>query len=260
LGARGHTRDIPDRDAARCRRTRELYQTLTGLKGGTIYLVEARVLPTTDVVKLTTTDAAAGTFTNLALSSSSGTAAWETLAGIILTDATPNVTVNLLSDATDYDFGVAYVSVREVASTANTHTNEHEGTNTRGGNMIRYLEDQTTVTWAALPGATKLSVVVPGDGYIIEVDGSVHISANSHVGNVSIYENIDGGGSNLVSSFTFSQGQNDLSDRAVSYTRMTCTPGSVYEYTLNGTTTAGTPAVSVGNKRWHRLRVRMTKT
>lgn len=253
-----------------------IQQTLVGLKASTLYLVEARVRPNTDVVKLITTGAAAGTFDDLAIVSTSGGGAWETLSGLIWTDATPtNVVVQLLSNATDYSFGVSDVSLREVVSAAAAATNEHEGTNGRGGNLIRTVTDTTT---GAMNGAatttvetnTTLSVVVPGPGYQIEVSAETTIQFTAGAGDtatVRIAENIDSGGWATVASRQLTPASADIMPVHVTFLRgadatSAITPGSLYQYRISGTGNDAQEEWDTGGAAGdvHRLTVRLTRT
>ncbi|MGH9427391.1 MAG: hypothetical protein ACRD2L_13950, partial [Terriglobia bacterium] len=72
---------------------RGIEQSLSGLKASTKYLISVRVRPSVNQVRLTTTGAAAGSFTNLAVNSASGSGTWETLSGLIQTDATGSAIV-----------------------------------------------------------------------------------------------------------------------------------------------------------------------
>jgi hypothetical protein len=247
-------------------------QTVSGLKAGTLYLVEARVIAATANVVLTTTGAAAGTFTNLAVPSS-GTS-YQTLAGLVLTDATPtSIEVSLRPDSTNYDFTAAWLSMREVASTASTATNEHEGTSYRGGNYIRSITDTTTgamngAATATVETNTTLSVVVPGPGYVIEVtaEATIQMLGGGDTATVRIAEQINGGGWNTVASRQFVAGSQDTYVAHVTWMRgadatNTLTAGSLYQYRISGTS-------SDANSEWdtgasgadvHRLVVRLLR-
>lgn len=250
-----------------------IQQTLVGLKASTLYLVEARVLPNTDIVKLVTTGAAAGTFDNLAIESDTGTGDWETLSGLIWTDATPtNVVVQLLSDTTDYSFGVSYVSVREVVSAAASATTPHEGTTTRGGNLIRTAtntENGSTVAAgaAAVNAATVVSLVVPGPGYQIEASAEASFEDGGANGIVSLLlqENVDGGGwATVATARSTVDASVDEQRIHVTFVRgadatSAITPGSLYQYRISASSTANNIWFSSGTEV-HRMTARLWQT
>lgn len=224
-----------------------IQQTVTGLKASTLYLVEARVRPNTDVVKLVTTGAAAGTFTNLALVSTSGGGAWETLSGLIWTDATPtNIVVQLLSNATDYSFGIAQVSLREVVSPAAAATNEHEGTTSRGGTLAQTKTSVRTGTFAAdaanvRADTTTAGLVVPGPGYAVEVNAEMTVRGGNPNVTISLLIEEDINGAATWPTVALGRiSMNDGSDEVripVTWIRgadatNTVTPGSVYQYRI----------------------------
>lgn len=223
-------------------------KTITGLKAGTLYLLEARVLPTTANVILGTTNAAVGTFDDLAIPSSG--AAWQTLSGLFWTDGTPTAPeISLRPSAAAYDFTVAWISLREVLSPASTATNEHEGTNARGGNLVRTATSVQDDTFAAATGTvetdTTVTVVVPGPGYVIRASASAGFFCDSNETiTLLIEENVNGGGWNTVATRTISTNDGDVLGASIEFLRgadatNTVTPGSTYQYRVSGTASGG---------------------
>jgi hypothetical protein len=151
-------------------------QTLSGLKDSTLYLVETRVLNTTAEATLKTTGANAATYDDLDLSTS-GATAWQTLSGVIQTDAAgTDIVVKIEVDNANYDIGIAWLSVREISQTANT---------ARDGQLLQYITS-TTNTKAGIEAALTLDVIPPGDGYSVVVEVDLVVTGDVLVG---IYEN-----------------------------------------------------------------------
>lgn len=249
-------------------------QTISGVKAGTVYLVEARVLPTTANVVLGASGAAAGSFGPLTVTSF-GTS-WQTLSGLILTDATPtSIEVDIRPDATNYDFGVAWVSMREVASTASTAPNEHEGTGTRGGNIVRSAtssaSDVIATAVTTLESDTTVHVIPPDDGYQIVVWGTVHgsVSGGHETFSVSIDESTNEFSTHTdVASGRFGADAGgsvnpQRQTGTVHFVRETPTPGTVYSYRLTAADLdAGGGAASLvasGSNYVHRITVMLMR-
>ena len=118
--------------------------TLSGLRDQTLYLVSARVLPTTANVTLSTTGAT-GTFGDLDLDSGAGADGhvasatdWQTLSGLVETDSSgTDIVVALNPDATNYDFGFSKVSVHEVIGSRDAEGTGREDRATRGGQIVQ---------------------------------------------------------------------------------------------------------------------------
>lgn len=233
-------------------------QTLA-LKASSRYLVVALVRPLAGKCKVTTTGAVVGTFTNLALESVSGGLVWETLAGVIQTDALPtDIGVNLVAASNNAHWNCAYFHVfaldvnpsdRNVPVYKRTRKSTYSSGNqppTSGDNTI-------------LRNETATSCVVPGPGYSISVDGSVAIGGTGACF-VYIERQIDSGAFTVVSSVNC---QNS-GDYAVTYEEESPVVGSQYTYRLAlelsgiGPIFLSTATLSAGT-RAHRLRVVMEK-
>ncbi len=172
--------------------------TMSGLRDGTLYLIEVRVLNTTAEVNLTTTGAiATGSFVDLALQTNSTTDAhpasqatdWQTMAGLIETksDGT-DIVIKLNPSATTYEFGTAYVGCYEVAGSRDFETTGREHKHTRSGN-ITLTATSESATVATIETDTRLSVTVPGDGYQISVFGNMTNGTTTRT--ASIEEKVD---------------------------------------------------------------------
>jgi hypothetical protein len=217
--------------------------TLTGLRGQTLYLVEARVLNTTAEVNLVTTGAT-GTLGDLDLLTNSADAHpaslatdWQTLAGLVETDATPTpLVVTLNPTNANYAFGTAYVSVREVAGSRDAEATGREHLSARGGNITRQASSTTTNT-ATLNTETTLTVLVPGDNYQVVVHGKIS-KAGTNGETYSLRENadVDGAGNynTSVDSATDEPGESS-GFVPLHYASGALIAGRTYGYRLNAT-------------------------
>jgi len=217
--------------------------TLTGLRGQTLYLVEARVLNTTAEVNLVTTGAT-GTLGNLDLLTNSADAHpaslatdWQTLAGLVETDATPaDLVVTLNPTDANYAFGVAYVSVREVAGSRDAEATGREHKDVRGGSIARQASSTTTNT-TTLNTETTLTVVVPGDGYQVVAQGRIS-KAGVNGETYSLRENadVDGAGNyNTSVDSATDDGGEPTAFVPIFYASGALIAGRTYGYRLNAT-------------------------
>lgn len=200
-------------------------QTLTGLKASSRYLIVARIKPIATTWKLTTTGAT-GTFGNLDLSTANGGSAWETLAGIIETDATPtDVVVNLIAGSALSECHIASCDVILIGGDKNDRSSSITRSRTSTSNVVATVESETTV-----------KVVIPGPGYVIVVDG---VAAVSNEGDFAVQQDIDAGGFADVALFRIiNSGQ--FETRAFQHIVDDPTPGSVYSFRLTEPATSGT--------------------
>lgn len=229
-------------------------QTLAGLKASSRYLIVARIKPITTTWQLTTTGAT-GTFGNLDLTTASGGSSWETLAGVIETDATPtDIVVNLIAGASASE---CHVSSCHVYPIGDDKTN-------READLFRYRES-TSETISTVESDLVTPIVVPGDGYAIEVDASIyHLGAGG--GGFQLFESKDGAAAVEVDSDHYRfQADNQTEKMFCSHVNTSPDPGSVYTYTinidagLNLDTDGGTTQGSNGTVSKHRMRVRMNR-
>ena len=218
-------------------------QTLSGLRDSQIYLVVARVLPNTANVTLITTGAlAASAWDDLDIDSS-GTS-WQTLAGLIKTDAAgTDIVIELQPDNSNYDFGVSYFNIFPITQ---------DDLYNRCVDNVQFAQDTTNTAWADVASATELSVIAPGDGYVIEVDAHVTVNAASSTARVDIEENtVDKASAQRSDDSGAAYGQ-----VSVCYVNTSPTPGTVYTYRINGSGGAAYVSGTIGST----LRVRLTKT
>ena len=236
--------------------------TLTGLKASSKYMVVARIKPITTTWKLTTTGAT-GTFGNLDIESSSGTGAWETLAGVIQTDATPtDIVVNLIAGASASECHIGMCHVYPIAD---------DRVERQAAPWIVRAATSTSSTVSTIEDDTTVSVVVPGDGYHISVTGQMvgSGSAQDVVANCDIEQDIDGGGWSAVarSQVGDNAGANLDVNRAITtlYDLDNPTPGSSYSFRLTGAISVNTGTGSFAfntdgaNNEIHRIRVVLSR-
>ena len=207
------------------------------LKASTKYLVEAFVLASTANVKLTTTGGLTGSFDDLDLTSS-GTS-WQLLSGVVSTDATPTaLVVNINPDATAYNIGVAWVSVRELT---------YDPRSARGGRLLLHATSDSS-TIATVESALDLSVIAPAPGYRVRVFASLSLSipANNDTVTVELLQNAVEVRTKTLGDATGSDGMRGTIDVNIDYVLANPTPGTVYQYTLD-ITPAGTGALTAND-------------
>lgn len=207
----GHAIHMVDSNAA----ARDgISQTLDGLKASSRYLIVARIKPITTTWKLTTTGAT-GTFGNLDLSTASGGSVWETLAGVIETDATPtDVVVNLISGAALAQVHIASCFVYPIGpDPADRATSSFLRTTSTSSN-----------TEATAISELSHSVVVPGPGYAVSIRANLQLEASGVIG---ISED-SGGGLVPIRAFTVG-GETGTAPYYLTLTRQGLSPG-VYTY------------------------------
>jgi hypothetical protein len=163
-------------------------QVVGGLEADALYLIVARVKKTTAEVVLSTSGAAAGTFTDLDF----GTgdiggglgAGWHTLSGLVQADGSgSDITVSLNPDATNYDFGAVFVGMFKVVTDYRTR---------QKGSTV-FSRESTSIAAATLQDETAIAVRVPGNGYVLKVEGSVQFNHSGWT-KFAIQRQINGGG------------------------------------------------------------------
>lgn len=232
-------------------------QTYSGIKANAYYLVEVRVKPAVGTWTLKTTGATGSVFGNLA-QASSGTG-WQTLKGIILTDGTPtNIGVQLHSGASLDTVKVAFWTFRECrVDFGDRLPNEYviRKTSTYSGSI--FTETISTDLDA--------KVIVPGPGYVIEVEANAAFEEDSGSLEVILEEEIDGGGFSPVSRDARRETgtAQQVYKYYMRYIRAATTPGSVYRYRVSVGTNVGSPnyttAVAAYNVGPHQLTVKLRK-
>lgn len=145
--------------------TSGISQTLAGLRASSLYLVVCRVKPVVGTFKVTTTGAAAS-FPNLAILSVSGGSVWQTISGVIATDAVPtNIVVNLVANAANAACQVCYF---DCVPLGDDRIDRHVtwGTTRRS----------VTAVVATMRAQTQIALVVPGPGYRVVKSAVMQVS------------------------------------------------------------------------------------
>lgn len=191
-------------------------QTLVNLRASSLYLVVCRIKPITSVWNLITTGAT-GTFGNLNLLSASGGSLWQTLSGVIATDATPtNVVLTLRANAAA---AACHVSLIDVLPLGDDRID-------RGRSCVR-TRQSTSVAEATVTAETTLSVVCPGPGYHIDVTA---VAAHSAATQGYLEESVDGAAPTNVGRLVNATG--GIANSVVIFGRHNPVPGSKYQYRL----------------------------
>jgi len=213
-------------------------QVVSGLKASTKYLVKARVKALSgDVISLKTDHAlGSGSYENLDLDTTT-TAAYETLAGIILTDSTPTpIDVNIVGTHASDDFDIADVSMYELDETY---------TERPGGVFLTdtgtATQDYTAGSAQAIVGLSALSVTAPGPNYAIVANlhvhgdcGSTNVDVEAELNETAVAGGIVSVGGNSTSR---TQGSLGIDNH---YVVSPAVPGTTYTFT-------GTVTVVTGN-------------
>jgi hypothetical protein len=204
-----------------------LSQTVTGLKKDTIYLVVARIKKTTGEVRLSTTGAAAGTFTDLDFDTGDiggGLGAgYHTLSGLIKTDSSgTDIDININPDVTNYDFGVSFVGMYEVIT-------DYRG-RAREGIVVRKTSTSTNPSVIDTDLTTD-PIVCPGHGYIMEARASICGYAPNTIGGWArwaIRYTVDGGDWNSLCMVAGSEHFDDQYAVVTGFGSVRVAAGSVY--------------------------------
>lgn len=240
--------------------TQGIYQTLSGLKASTRYLVVCLAKAAVGSAHLVTTGAdATSDYRDIDVSTSSATAV--PLIGVIQTDATPtNVAIRLTTNggATDdvtFDcVGVfeCAVDLRAESGVVVVEATEAAGTAYAVG----------TTTWTPSPAAP--AVTVPGNGYIVEVDAFMNVATTTTpvagaTFVMNLQEDVSGGGYSTVKSAitgVYAAGTTGLGGNLHVHRKLLGTPGATYTYrlqavvtTANFQTTTGASTVTVTLRR-----------
>lgn len=142
-------------------------QSLTGVRKSSRYLVVTRIKPNTQGFTVDTLGGT-GTFGNLALDSASGSSAWETIAGVVQTDATPNLlAVRILSaSAGSSDCDISFIKCIPLDADFIE----------RGPNYYTLQTTSTASVAGTIETDTLQKINCPGDGYQVRVTG--HLVGN----------------------------------------------------------------------------------
>jgi len=206
--------------------------------------------PVVTTFRLTTTGAAAGTFADLALTSASGGSVWQTLSGVIETDATPtNIVVTLAATAANAQCHVKYIDAFPLGDDPIERSARNWGRS----------RTVSTNNIATLRSSTEIRVVCPGPGYRISMQGYANVNLLSTIGNdsnrmdVIIQRSTDGGATFptdvatvMAVMNTTGFGGDTLSTVApipVAWAEESPTPGTVYGFRLSATIAVGDAAL-----------------
>lgn len=204
-------------------------QTLSGLKASTKYVVGCRAKATAgDTFSLVTTGASGATFGNLTLTTTS--TSYVTLAGVIVTDSTPtDIVVKLLAVADTDVVDVTHVWVRECSTDRLPMSNVHTGYSQITTDTANHY---TTGGWTD-SGAGPVTIIVPSDGYTVEVRCLATVSSANSGDNFAFRLREAGGGTlkTFYGCIGTAQGTQSVE---FSYVDRSPAPGGTLSYTLEG--------------------------
>jgi len=229
---------------------RGIEQVLSGLKAGARYLISVRVRPAVNQVTLSTLGAAAGTFTDLALTSASGTGAWETLSGLVQADAAgANITVRLRGVAAASDWKCTHFRARpvEVDPFADPGSLIDYDTSADDGNA-------GPLTVSSLDAVVK----VPSSGYIILAAARV-TARQSNAGNdgtatVLLTQNAVTVATGVIGIPTGATGAAEFASETILFhVNLNPTPGTTYTYACTFTGGGGDALETNGANAPHQI-------